>query len=197
VDTAILARHGESEFSVRGALNGDAGVPGALTAAGREQARRLGEQLAGTALDLCITSALQRTRETADDALGDRSVPRLVLPELNDPRYGRFEGALLSDYRAWAWNEPSSAVPGPGGESRLALVERYAGAYRAVLARPEETILVVGHSLPTAYALAAREGRPPAPRVPLVEYAEPLPFTAEELDRAAAVLEAWVAAPTW
>ena len=197
MDSAILARHGESEFSVRGALNGDASVPGGLTAAGREQARRLGERLAGTALDLCITSALQRTRETADEALRGREVPRVVLAELNDPRYGRFEGALLADYRAWAWNEPSTAVPGPGGESRLALVERYAGAYRAVLARPERTILVVGHSLPIAYALAARDGRPPAPRAPLVEYAEPNPFAAEELDRVASVLEAWVAAPTW
>jgi alpha-ribazole phosphatase len=197
VDSAILARHGESEFSVRGALNGDASVPGGLTAAGRDQARRLGERLDGTALDLCITSALQRTRETADDALGDRAVPRLVLPELNDPRYGRFEGALLADYRAWAWDEPSSALPGPDGESRLALVERYAGAYRAVLARPERELLVVGHSLPIAYAIAARDGSPPAARMPLVAYAEPHPFTAEELERVVAVLEAWAAAPTW
>ena len=195
--TAILARHGESEFSVRGALNGDANVPGGLTAVGRGQARALGARLAGTALDLCATSALQRTRETADEALAGRDVPRLVVPALNDPRYGRYEGALLADYREWAWTQPSTAEPGSGGESRLALAARYARAYRALLARPEEAILVVGHSLPLAYALAARDGAPPARRVPLVEYAEPYPFTADELERVAAVLEAWVAAPDW
>ncbi len=173
----LLARHGESEFSVRGLLNGDRAVPGGLTPAGREQARALGERLRDEPLDLCVTSALQRTGETADEALGDRPVPRLVVPALNDPLYGRFEGAHLEDYRRWAASEPSSAVPEPGGESRLAIVERYAGAFRALLARPEETILVVAHSLPIAYALAAREGTPPAPRVPLAEYAEPYPFT--------------------
>jgi broad specificity phosphatase PhoE len=197
VRVAILARHGESVFSVRGALNGDANVPGGLTAAGREQARALGARLAGTVLDLCVTSALQRTRETADEALAGRDVPRLLLPELNDPRYGRYEGALLSDYREWAWAQPSSAEPGPGGESRLALAARYARAFRALLALPDQAILVVAHSLPLAYALAARDGTPPARRVPLVEYAEPHPLAAEELERVAAVLEAWVAAPDW
>jgi probable phosphoglycerate mutase len=195
--TIVLARHGESEFSVRGALNGDASVPGGLTPAGRAQAHRLGELLAGQPLDLCVTSALQRTRETADEALAGREVPRLVVAELNDPRYGRFEGALLAEYRRWAWTEGSSAAPGPDGESRLAIADRYARAFRIVLARPEGTVLVVAHSLPIAYALAAREGTPPARRVPLVDYAEPYPFTAAELDRAASVLEAWAAAPTW
>jgi broad specificity phosphatase PhoE len=193
----LLARHGESAFSVRGLLNGDGSVPGGLTPAGREQARRLGELVRDEPLDLCVTSTLGRTIETADQALRGREVARLVLPELNDPLYGRFEGAHLEDYRRWAAGNSSSAVPGPGGESRHAIVERYARAFRALLALPEEAILVVAHSLPIAYALAARDGTVPAPRVPLAAYAEPYPFTGEELDRAASLLEAWAAAPTW
>ena len=48
MDEAILARHAESEYSVRGAINGDVAVPVALTERGREQARRLGDQTATT-----------------------------------------------------------------------------------------------------------------------------------------------------
>jgi len=193
----LLARHGESVFSVDGLLNGDGRVPGGLTPAGRDQARRLGELLRDEPLDVCVTSALERTIATADEALRGRDVPRLVHPELNDPLYGRFEGAHLEDYRRWAAGNSSSEVPGPDGESRHAIVERYARAFRALLALPEETVLVVAHSLPIAYALAARDGTAPAPRVPLAAYAEPYPFTGEELERATSLLEAWVAAPSW
>ncbi|HZO96060.1 MAG TPA: histidine phosphatase family protein [Gaiellaceae bacterium] len=194
---AILARHGESEYSARGRLNGDAAVPCGLTARGREEARRLGEALRGDPLELCVTSALQRARETADEALGGRDVPRLVLPELNDPLYGPYEGGSIEEYRAWAAAAPSSAAPEPGGESRLALVRRYARGFRTVLERPEEHVLVVCHSLPVSYALEARAGRPPAVRMPLVAHAAPYPFSAGELESAVAVLERWAAAPTW
>jgi probable phosphoglycerate mutase len=193
----LLTRHGESEFSVRGLLNGDRLVPGGLTPAGREQALALGERLVDEPLDLCVTSALPRTIETADVALGGRRVPRLVVPELNDPLYGRFEGGRLDEYRRWAAGETSSAVPEPGGESRLEIVERYVRAFRMLVALPQEHVLVVAHSLPISYALAGRDGTVPAPQVPIVAYAEPYPFTREELQSVAALLESWTAAPTW
>lgn len=194
---AILARHGETEFNVRGALNGDVTVACPLTARGVEQARQLGEELRATPLDLCVTSEFERTQTTADEALRGRAVPRLVLPDLNDPRYGRFEGGRLEEYRGWAASAASRDVPGPGGESRHAIVERYARAFRALLARPEGSILVVGHSLPVSYALEARDGNPPTARVRLTENAKPYLFDAAELSRATEVLERWLAAPTW
>ena len=144
-----------------------------------------------------MTSEFQRVEETADEALRGRDVPRLVVPGLADPRYGPFEGRPLSEFRAWASQASSVERPGPGGESRLAIVERYARAFRLLLARPEESILVVAHSLPIAYALAARDGIPPGANVPLAEYATPYPFAGAELERATALLERWTAAPTW
>jgi broad specificity phosphatase PhoE len=197
VQTAIFVRHGESEYSAELRLNGDAAVDVGLTARGREEARRLGEELAGTELDLCVTSELRRTVETADLALDGRAVPRLVLPQLNDPRYGPFEGATLEEYRAWADSAPSHTRPSDDGESRLDIVARYARALRILLARGEGVILVVAHSLPIAYALATRDGGVPRPRVPLVAHAAIHRFTAGELERAADALEAWAAAPTW
>ncbi len=193
----ILTRHGESEFSVRGALNGDVGVPCGLTPAGLEQARRLGRELVSEPIELCVTSEFERARATADEALRGREVPRLVLAELNDPLYGRFEGAPLEEFRAWAAGASSAESPGPGGESRRQIAERYARAYRILLDRPEQAILAVSHSLPVAYALAARDGGEPAARVALAGYATAYPFVADELDRAAGVLERWLAAPSW
>jgi broad specificity phosphatase PhoE len=197
VQRAILARHGESEYSAVGRLNGDVAVSVRLTERGRAEARRLGETLRAEEIDLCVTSAFQRTRETADEALRGRDVARLVRPELNDPLYGPYEGVRIEDYRTWASTSPSSASPGPGGESRLAIVARYARALRSLLGRPEPTILVVCHSLAISYVLAAREGTPPAARVPFAGHAIPHPFTEVELEAATELLEAWVAAPTW
>jgi broad specificity phosphatase PhoE len=195
--TITFARHGESESSARGALNGDTSVPVGLTAAGVEQACALGEALAGEHFDVCVTTAFQRTRETADEALRGREIPRVVVPELNDPLYGPYEGAQIEDYRDWAAAASSRDAPGEGGESRYEVVERYARGYRLLLERPEESILVVAHSLPIAYALNARAGEPPAARVPLVDYAKAYPFTRLELRRAAITLEYWLAMPTW
>jgi broad specificity phosphatase PhoE len=197
VQTAILARHGETTFNVTRLVNGDLTVDCPLTEAGEEQARRLGEQLEGEPIELCVTSEFARAQQTADLALDGRRVPRVVLGELNDPIYGSFEGKLLEDYRAWAGSAPSSAEAPGGGESRLAIVSRYARGLRRVLERAEDTVLVVCHSLPVAYALAARDGEPPGPRVPLVDFAHPYRFGAAELARAVALLEGWVADPTW
>ena len=196
MERLILARHGETDWNARGLVNGDPAVAVRLTERGRDEARRLGEELAGERIDLCVVTPFPRTRETADIALADRDVPRLVLPELGDPDYGSFEGRSLEDYRAWAASQASSTLP-DGGESRLSVVTRYALGFRALLARPEETVLAVIHSLPVAYALAARDGAPPAPRVPLVENAHPYPFTRAELERVVDLLEGWCAAPTW
>jgi broad specificity phosphatase PhoE len=193
----ILARHGESEYSARGRLNGDITVAVGLTARGREEARGLGAQLRGEPLDLCVTSEFQRSRETADLALDGRDMPREIDARLNDPLIGRYEGGYLEDYRAWASSSPSSAAPDEGGENRLAIVTRYAAAFRDLLERPEETILTVCHSLPVSYALGAREGKLPGARMPMAEHATPYPFTADELETAVRLLEMWAASPTW
>jgi broad specificity phosphatase PhoE len=197
METVILARHGESVFSARGLVNGDIAVAGPLTPQGEDEARALGVAIADDAIDVCVTSEFERTRQTADIALEGRVVPRLVVPELNDPRYGRFEGGALETYRSWASGASSrDDVPG-GGESRWSIVERYARGFRRVLARSERTVLVVIHSLPIAYVLAAQNGDAPAPRVPLVRHAHPYRFSQAELERAVSLLEGWCASPTW
>lgn len=197
METAILVRHGESVASERGLATGAVDVSCPLSERGAEQARALAHELADEEIDLCATSELERTRQTADVALAGRPVPRLVLPELNDPLYGSYEGGPLEAYLEWALANDSAAEPPGGGEARRAIVARYASGFRTVLARPERAILVVTHSLPIAYILMALSGRDPAPRVPLVEYARAHRVRAGELGRAVDRLEAWHGAPTW
>lgn len=194
---AILARHGESERSVRGIVNGDSAVPIALTAQGREEAEALGRALAEERIDLCATSEFLRAQQTANIALAGRSLPRVVLPELNDIGFGGFEGRPLTEYRAWAHSHgPEDPAPG-GGESRAETVARYVRGYRYLLGRPEETILVVAHGLPVRYVLDAVDGRNPAAAVAQVAYAEAFAFEAEALAAAVDRLALWVENPVW
>jgi broad specificity phosphatase PhoE len=196
MDRLVLARHGESVASVSGRVNGDPAEPLGLTAAGRAQARRLGDALAARTVDLAVTSAFPRTIETAAIALTGRSVPRLVLAELNDLVFGVFEDAPLADYRAWvAAHEPEDAPP--AGESRADSVRRWTRGFRAVLERPERDVLVVCHGMPIRYVLAAAEGVAPAALAEEIGYAEPHELGADELATALGTLEGWCAAPAW
>jgi broad specificity phosphatase PhoE len=197
MERALLVRHAESVFSERGLANGRVDVRCPLSTRGVAQARALAQELAEEDIDLCVTSELERTHETADIALADRAVPRIVFRELNDPLYGRYEGGPLADYIAWAHANDSAAEPPGGGERRQQLVARYAAGFRRLLERPERTVLVVTHSLPVAYVLMALAGRDPARGVPLVGHAEVHLLTGRELTGAVERLEAWCAAPTW
>jgi len=198
VQELILARHGESEYSARGLLNGDPSVAVGLTAAGEAQAIALGKALREVKLDLCVTTEFPRTRRTAELVLAGRDVPLEIWPDLNDPHAGEWEGLPIDDYRAWA-STAGSAEPVPGGgQSRQAIVTRCARAYRALLERPEGTILVVLHALPLAYLLEALDGTAPVPRMErVVGYADPSSVEAGSLGSAVELLEAWSAAPGW
>jgi broad specificity phosphatase PhoE len=197
VERAIFVRHGESEYSARALVNGDPSVVVALNEEGREQARQLSERLESEPIDLCVVTEFGRTRETADLALNGREVPRILLKELNDPFYGDFEGKALADYRKWAGTHGPLDVPPGNGETRAAIAERYARSFRFLIDRPEETILVVCHSLPIAFALAAADGRRPSAKMPLITPAEPHILYESSLRDAAERIEEWVRDPVY
>ena len=171
---------GTARASARSTASPTAILPSrvALTATGREEARRLGSELAGDPIDLCVTSEFERARETADLALEGRDVPRLVLAELNDIRFGEFEGRPLTDYRAWAHAHGPRGRRAPAATAVPRRSPATCAAYRTILARPEATVLVVAHGLPVRYVLDAVEGRDPAAAVAQVPYAEPFRLSA-------------------
>ena len=192
----LAARHGESELSAKALVNGDPGVACPLTELGRAQARALGTALADERIDLCVVTEFERVRETAEIALAGRDIPFLVLPELNDPRYGEFEGGSIVAYREWVWARGPLDAPA-GGEHRGELAGRYGRGLRILADRPEDTILLVAHSLPLAYLRDAAAGTPPRSRMDMIEHAQMVRVDLGELEQAVAVLEAWAAAPAF
>jgi broad specificity phosphatase PhoE len=153
----ILVRHAHSTLNVEGLVNGDPDVPVPLTEQGREEAASLGHQLAQLPIELCVHTRFGRTRETADGILGERDVPRLEEPLLDDIDVGELEGVTIEEYRAWKRGH-ARADAFPGGESLDDAARRYARAFRGLLERPESSILVVCHEIPIRYALNAAAG---------------------------------------
>jgi broad specificity phosphatase PhoE len=185
----VVARHGESTLNFENRINGDPAVPVALTEKGREEARLLGQQVAHIRLDLCICTRFARTHETARIALEGRDVPIEVDPLLDDIDVGDLEGVQLEDYRAWK-REHTRRDPFPAGESLDAAARRYAQAFRKLLERPAESVLVVTHEIPLRYAINAAAGSDdldgPAHQLP---NATPYLFDEEALARAVAGIE--------
>jgi broad specificity phosphatase PhoE len=190
MERLILVRHALSGSNRDGLAS--CTFPGdGLTPEGREQALALRGVLDGTGIDLGVATDFARTRETLELALGDRDVARIVVPELNEIHFGRFDGAPLDEYRAWAATElPSTLAPG-GGESRAAAAARFASGIQRLLERPERTALVVAHALVVRYVLDAAEGLVPAARMSPVEHARPFPVGAAAARDAASLLAEW------
>jgi len=191
----LLARHGFA-ISNRDAGTASSSPPGeGLTSEGVEQGRRLAEALAGERIDLGVSTELQRTRETLELALAGREVPQIVVPELNEIQFGRYDGGPLDAYRGWAWTELPDVRAPAGGESRADAAARFARGLRLLLARPEQVVLAVGHALPLRYVIDAADGRVPAARMAPVQHAVAHRLSAGDVERAAALLESWSSEP--
>jgi 2,3-bisphosphoglycerate-dependent phosphoglycerate mutase len=185
-----LARHGHSVLNVEQRVNGDPSVDVPLTEQGREEARRLGLQLANVPLDLCVVTRFGRTAATAAEALAGREVRVEVEPLLDDVYVGDLEGWPISDYRAWK-AEHTRSDSFPGGESLDDAARRYVRGFRKLLDLRAGFVLVVCHEIPIRYALNALRGSGDLDG-PVHEIANAAPFLFDRgaLGRAAAEIEA-------
>ncbi|WGY00614.1 histidine phosphatase family protein [Nocardioides sp. QY071] len=118
-DSAFLARHGATEWSVSGRHTSRTDLP--LLPEGEEVARGLAGRLAGTTFAEVLTSPLQRARRTAELAgFPDAE----VCEDLLEWGYGDYEGRTTAEIReqvpGWTiWTHPS-----PGGETASAVAVR-------------------------------------------------------------------------
>jgi broad specificity phosphatase PhoE len=192
--TLVLVRHAHARANADDAISST--PPGAgLTPRGLEEAKALRRTLASERVDLGVATRLRRTRETLELALAGPDVPRLVLPGLDEIGFGAFEGGTLRAYRDWAWSHPPEAPCPGGGESRVEAAGRFAAALETLLARSEEVVLAVSHSLPIRYVLDAADGGFPAARVAQVPHASPFALTRDQVGTAAATLRHWAREP--
>jgi broad specificity phosphatase PhoE len=137
----LLARHGESEWMVRG---DEAGFNSSLTDRGRRQARLLGRWLAAKqGIDVIYASPLIRARETAEIISAELALPLSLDDDLREfeVRYWRDS----DDYVPPCING-CVAAPASFAESYLPFRDRVQGTVRRIFeAHPESTVLVVAH----------------------------------------------------
>jgi probable phosphoglycerate mutase len=156
--TIVLVRHGATEWSAAGKHTGATDVP--LSDAGRRDADRLRERLAGYDFALVLSSPLGRARETAERAgLGDRAV---IDDDLRELDYGEYEGLTTPEIRderpgwsVWRDGSPGGERPDDAGERADRVIARLleAGGDVAVFAHGH-LLRVLGArwiELPAAY----------------------------------------------
>lgn len=138
----IYETHSTTIDNERGIATG--WLPGKLSAAGREQARRLGERRREN-IQAVFVSDLTRAVETAKIAFGGRDIPIYQDPRLRECNYGEWNGMPVARLAA----ERSGHVfePWPGGQSYLDVVEQTRDFLRGV-ARDwnGSTVVVIAHS---------------------------------------------------
>ena len=139
-----LIRHGETEWTLSGAHTGSTDIP--LTDAGRRQALKLKESLAGRRFALVLTSPLSRARETCN--LAGFGEAAQIEPDLVEWRYGDYEGRTTNQIHVQApgWSLWHSGVP--NGE-RIAEVASRANCVigRALQAAGDVALFGHGHIL--------------------------------------------------
>jgi probable phosphoglycerate mutase len=180
----LMSRHAESVYNVRGLIDADpTRTTSPLTEHGREQARALGRSLGGTPLNLCVTSEALRAVETAEIALACRNLPCVRLPLLNDPPAGDFEDGPVTVFADWMRaNADNVVVPGANAPV-TASARRFFDAARFLLAREEETVLVVAHAPVLRWFYQVAEGRQGRLDYhnPLFEFARPFEVSVDAL----------------
>ena len=136
----LLARHGETEWSLSGRHTGTTDLP--LTENGRRRARELAPRLEGREFALVLTSPLRRAVETCELAgLADRAQVREDLREFD---YGDYEGITTAEIHerdpGWSlWRDGS-----PNGE-RAADVGGRADRVIAEAREADGDVIFFGH----------------------------------------------------
>lgn len=161
VTRLVLVRHGVTEFTEQGRLDGRGGYDPSLSERGREQAQRAAESvrslLAGTDARV-ITSSLARAVETGAVIAEALGVEPRIDADFDEQNFGDWDGVAVGDLVGTDLEEllrfrhdPEYARP--GGENHHDLMDRVSGAYRRVVAGGG-TAVVVCHRKPIMCILA-------------------------------------------
>jgi broad specificity phosphatase PhoE len=149
--TIFLLRHGQTDFNVRGIVQGS-GVDSSLNDTGRRQAAQFFAAYGHVPFDKVYTSALRRTHESVQQFL-DLGLPHEAHPGLNEISWGVREGTRITmeedaEYRQvlhdWATGRTDSRLT--GGESPDEVAARQRPFIELLKEREtEQTVLVCMH----------------------------------------------------
>lgn len=99
-----IVRHGQTEYNYLGKLQGRSNIP--LNDTGRRECNKLKQKLKDEHFDVCFTSPLIRTVETAMILVGDR-VEIKIDERLLERELGEYEGVDVKKYdsvKYWDYN---------------------------------------------------------------------------------------------
>src|SRR5947208_2299650 len=162
----VLVRHGEASGNRELRYLGSSDV--ALTALGREQARRLARALRRFPLVAIYTSPLVRARETAQAIAAETGLDVDVSADVREGDFGAWEQLTRAEVRARdaqhlaAWEAGADIAP-PAGESLADIRLRVVACTEALAVRHAgETIALVSHVGPIKALVCAALELPPA-----------------------------------
>ena len=157
----ILIRHGVTDFTVSGRLDGRGGANPELNAEGVRQAdavARIIPDLVGDQPARVITSSLRRTQMTGAAVAAALGVTPELQPDWDERSFGEWDGLTLAQIHerhpaklARMWMD--AAYPPPGGESRAAVAERVTRAFEEIATAPG-TVVVVTSRVPILVVLS-------------------------------------------
>ncbi len=137
-----VVRHGRTDWNVKGIIQGTTDIP--LNEEGRKQVKELAQKHDLESFDLCFSSPLKRTRETAEIIIGNKK--EIILDRLLIERsYGEFEGNPIDyDLTVKIWTDLDEKMNGI--ESTRECLERAQKFLRKIKRDyPNKTILIVSH----------------------------------------------------
>lgn len=153
VTTFCLMRHGETYWNVERRMQGQVNIP--LNEHGIAQAQQARERLKDVAFDICYSSPLSRSLETARTVLSGRDVPVVVSNLLVEQGYGLAEGlrvdAILDkpEHPAYGYDfEPENYKGAIGSESFEDLFNRMGRVVAELMVpatRQYENVLLSAH----------------------------------------------------
>jgi len=136
-----------------------------LSSLGREQLRRLAEELSGRRLTAIHSSPRLRARLTAEAIASVRGLAVQVADALDELDYGGWTGLTFTELKQradWrAWNERRASTAPPDGESAQAAQRRICGYLEDLRRRHRNaTVVVVTHAEPIRLVLLKAAGLP-------------------------------------
>jgi len=146
----LLIRHGATVLSAEDRFAGSTDVE--LSDEGRNQARALGERLAGADLAAVYASPLRRTIETAKLVIAEHALEPQLDSGLREIDHGRWEqltrreveARFTQEYENWE-ADPFTFAP-QGGESGLSVMARALPVLRRIVVdNAGKTVAVVSH----------------------------------------------------
>ena len=149
-----FVRHGETVWNAEGRLQGEMDVP--LNERGILLAKLTGEGLKEVSFDLAISSPLSRAADTAQIILGERKIPLILEPRIQEIRWGVWEGLCAGkdnfeipdkEFHKF-YTDPFHFKGAPGGETIIQVCKRTGEFYHELISNKQyrdKTILISTH----------------------------------------------------